>query len=89
MLQRGVRQSPHSRCQSRALQTHLRELVAQSSHGRLGSTRQPTSPDFPPWPCQLGFREEDVKVKLALSQRSVDFSKLEAAKNRTSQVLLK
>ena len=40
-------------------------------------------PDFLPPPEQLAFRDEGVKVTLALSKRSVDFFKSHAAKNRT------
>jgi hypothetical protein len=40
-------------------------------------------PDFLPDPAQLAFREEGVKVTLALSRRSVDFFKQEAAKRGT------
>lgn len=39
--------------------------------------------DFLPAPSELVFREEGVKVTLALSKRSVDFFKVEAAKHRT------
>jgi predicted DNA binding CopG/RHH family protein len=39
--------------------------------------------DFLPPPDQLAFREEGVKVTLALSKKSVDFFKSEAAKNHT------
>ncbi|MDP3605853.1 MAG: hypothetical protein Q8R59_08935 [Polaromonas sp.] len=39
--------------------------------------------DFLPPPDQLAFREEGVKVTLALSKRSVDFFKSEAAKHNT------
>ncbi len=39
--------------------------------------------DFLPPPEQLAFREEGVKVTLALSKRSVDFFKAEAVKNHT------
>jgi len=39
--------------------------------------------DFLPPPEQLAFREEGVKVTLALSKKSVDFFKSEAAKHRT------
>ena len=35
-------------------------------------------PDFLPSPSELAFREEGVKVTLALSKSSVDFFKLEA-----------
>lgn len=37
--------------------------------------------DFLPSPQDLAFREEDVKVTLALSRKSVDFFKSEASKH--------
>jgi len=40
-------------------------------------------PDFLPPPAELAFREEGVKVTLALSKKSVDFFKLEASKHQT------
>lgn len=40
-------------------------------------------PDFLPPPDQLAFREDEVKVTLALSKRSVAFFKAEAKKHRT------
>lgn len=40
-------------------------------------------PDFLPPPSELAFREEGVKVTLALSKKSVDFFKFEAAKHQT------
>ena len=39
--------------------------------------------DFLPPPEQLAFREEGVKITLALSRKSVDFFKAEAAKHHT------
>ena len=39
--------------------------------------------DFLPPADQLAFREEGVKVTLALSKKSVDFFKAEAAKHHT------
>ena len=39
--------------------------------------------DFLPSPEELAFREEGVKVTLALSKRSVDFFKSEATKHHT------
>ena len=39
--------------------------------------------DFLPPPEELAFREEGVKVTLALSKRSVDFFKGEASKHHT------
>lgn len=40
-------------------------------------------PDFLPSPAELAFNEEGVKITLALSKKSVDFFKSEAAKNHT------
>lgn len=40
-------------------------------------------PDFLPSPLELAFREEGVKVTLALSKRSLEFFKSEAAKHQT------
>ncbi len=39
--------------------------------------------DFLPPPEQLAFREEGVKVTLALSKKSVDFFKSQAEKHHT------
>ena len=39
--------------------------------------------DFLPPPSELAFREEGVKVTLALSKKSVEFFKFEASKNQT------
>jgi predicted DNA binding CopG/RHH family protein len=39
--------------------------------------------DFLPQPEELAFREEGVKVTIALSKKSVEFFKSEAAKHRT------
>ena len=40
-------------------------------------------PDFLPSPAELAFREEEIKVTLALSKKSVEFFKSEASKNHT------
>ena len=40
-------------------------------------------PNFLPAPKDLVFREEEIKVTLALSKRSVEFFKREAAKHNT------
>ena len=40
-------------------------------------------PDFVPSPAQLAFRDEGVKVTLALSRKSVDFFKAEASRHHT------
>ena len=47
----------------------------------LGSLR--VVPDFLPRPEELVFRDEGVKVTIALSKRSVDFFKGEARKHHT------
>ena len=39
--------------------------------------------DFLPAPADLAFRDESLKVTLALSKKSVEFFKSEAAKHRT------
>lgn len=39
--------------------------------------------DFLPRPEELAFREEGVKVTIALSKKSVDFFKSEASKHHT------
>lgn len=40
-------------------------------------------PDFLPSPTELAFREEGVKVTLALSKKSVEFFKAEALRHHT------
>ncbi|MDB5986228.1 MAG: hypothetical protein JWR16_1281 [Nevskia sp.] len=40
-------------------------------------------PDFLPSPAELAFRDEGVKVTLALSKKSVEFFKSEASKHHT------
>lgn len=40
-------------------------------------------PDFLPAPAELAFRDESVKVTLALSKRSVDFFKSAASEHQT------
>ena len=39
--------------------------------------------DFLPSPAELAFREEDVKITITLSKKSVEFFKSEAAKADT------
>jgi len=39
--------------------------------------------DFLPPPDQLAFRDEPIKVTIALSRRSVEFFKAEAARHHT------
>ncbi len=55
---------------------------------RINYTNEPLGdievvPDFLPPPAKLAFREEGVKVTLALSKKSVDFFKSEASKHST------
>ena len=47
----------------------------------LGEVR--VIPDFLPSPAELAFREEGVKVTLALSKKSVEFFKAEATRHHT------
>ena len=47
----------------------------------LGKTQVVT--DFLPSPTELAFREEGVKVTLALSKKSIEFFKSEATKHHT------
>jgi predicted DNA binding CopG/RHH family protein len=39
--------------------------------------------DFLPSPAELAFKDDGVKITLALSKRSVDFFKAEASKHQT------
>ena len=47
----------------------------------LGKVR--VVPDFLPSPAELSFREEGVKVTLALSKKCVEFFKSEASRHHT------
>ena len=56
--------------------------------GKIKYTDEPIGnpkviPDFLPAPEDLVFRDEGVKVTLALSKRSVDFFKRQAEKHKT------
>ena len=44
--------------------------------------------DFLPSPAELAFKEDGVKVTLALSKSSVDFFKSEASKHQTQYQLM-
>jgi predicted DNA binding CopG/RHH family protein len=55
---------------------------------KIGYTDEPMGDvevvaDFLPSPAELAFREDGVKVTLALSKSSVDFFKFEASKHQT------
>lgn len=52
------------------------------SDGPMGEVR--VVEDFLPPPEELAFREETVKVTIALSKSSLDFFKQEAAKHQVS-----
>jgi hypothetical protein len=52
------------------------------SDGPMGDVR--VVDDFLPPPEELAFREETVKVTIALSKASLDFFKREAAKHQVS-----
>lgn len=54
---------------------------------KIVTTDEPIGPvrivsDFLPSPAELSFKEDTVKVTLALSRESVDFFKHEAQKNQ-------
>jgi predicted DNA binding CopG/RHH family protein len=60
----------------------------QRSGAKIKYTNEPIGDikvvrDFLPPPHQLAFREEGVKVTLALSKKSVEFFKSEATKHHT------
>lgn len=62
--------------------------TSKASSGKIKYTNEPLGEvrvvsDFLPPPDQLAFREEGVKVTLALSKKSVEFFKSEAAKHHT------
>ncbi len=57
-------------------------------NGKIKYTDEPLGdlkviPDFLPRPEDLVFRDEGIKVTIALSKRSVDFFKVEARKHHT------
>jgi predicted DNA binding CopG/RHH family protein len=58
----------------------MRKKVIAYRHGQIGKVK--VVKDFLPPPDKLVLRESNVKVTLSLSQRSVDFFKREAAKQR-------
>ena len=60
----------------------------QSMSSKIKYTNEPLGEvkvisDFLPPPEQLAFREEGIKVTLALSKKSIEFFKSEAAKHHT------
>ena len=58
----------------------MRSKTARYATGEIGRVR--VIPDFLPAPADLVPREENVKVTLSLSRRSLDFFKREAKKRR-------
>jgi predicted DNA binding CopG/RHH family protein len=64
------------------------EEVSKFMSAKIRYTNEPLGKvnvvqDFLPAPEDLAFRDEGVKITLALSKRSVDFFKQEAAKHNT------
>jgi hypothetical protein len=56
--------------------------------GKIRYTNEPIGEpkvirDFLPTPAELAFRDEDVKITITLSRKSVEFFKSEAAKAET------
>ena len=65
-----------------------RPTLAKSAAAKIKYTDEPLGktqvvPDFLPSPAELAFREEGMKVTLALSKKSIDFFKSEATKHHT------
>ena len=58
----------------------MKNRVTRYTAGEIGRVR--LVEDFLPAPADLVLREENVKVTLALSRRSLDFFKREAKKRR-------
>jgi predicted DNA binding CopG/RHH family protein len=58
----------------------MKQKVVRYTEGEIGKVK--VVKDFLPPPDKLVLREANVKVTLSLSQRSVDFFKREAAKQR-------
>ena len=61
--------------------------TSKASFTKIKYTNEPVEAkiirDFLPRPEELAFREEGVKVTIALSKKSVDFFKSEASKHHT------
>ena len=58
----------------------MRERIRRYTKGEIGDLR--VVEDFLPSPSELVLREDNVKVTLSLSRRSVDFFKREAGNAR-------
>jgi predicted DNA binding CopG/RHH family protein len=58
----------------------MKKQIVRYTEGEIGKVR--VVKDFLPPPEKLVLRQSNVKVTLSLSQRSVDFFKREAAKQR-------
>lgn len=58
----------------------MKKRTVKYTEGEIGKVR--VVKDFLPPPEKLVLRQDNVKVTLSLSQRSVDFFKREAAKQR-------
>jgi len=70
------------------LRANMKRKVKKYSDEPMGKLR--VVDDFLPAPEELVFKEDNVKVTMALSKTSVDFFKAEAKKHRTSyQVMIR
>jgi predicted DNA binding CopG/RHH family protein len=58
----------------------MSKRTVRYTEGEIGKVK--VVKDFPPPPDQLVLREENVKVTLSLSRRSIEFFKREAGKRR-------
>ena len=58
----------------------MKKSSVEYTEGKMGNIRIVT--DFLPLPSQLVLRDDNVKVTLSLSRRTINFFKLEAKKQR-------
>ena len=80
--------SPTVRVSFESLAPVIGEEASKSMREKIRYTDEPLGelkvvPDFLPSPEELAFREEGVKVTIALSKSSIEFFKREAAKHGT------
>lgn len=75
--------SANTKSQSRVMRAKqaLAETEVNYTDEPIGKVQ--VVPDFLPSPAELAFREEGVKVTLALSKKSIEFFKSEATKHHT------
>ncbi|MDO8931866.1 MAG: hypothetical protein Q7U97_05690 [Rhodocyclaceae bacterium] len=75
--------SAKTKFQSRAMPAKQASAGAKIKYTDEPLGKVQVVPDFLPSPAELAFREEGVKVTLALSRKSVEFFKSEATKHHT------